>query len=483
MKMRKISYTALVIILSASSLFAQNFVDAFRLVTPNSLVNSAANGMGNAGMAMNVGYGSYLINPATAALAKKSELALSYYYDGNSTDARLFYSTFTKDQVSSQISELGMLYKVPTVQGSLVFGFGYNRVKDFNAVTEFNGFNNGNNSLIQDLTSVNSQLVYDLRLSHAVYDESGNYLYDETPINGNLLQNGIIREEGSVTDWAFFTAVEVDKDLFLGVTLNLYGGSYSNDRDYYEIDSKNYYGDNLQIDPDDPNTVDFQEFYVNDNYTWDISGWNLNAGFFYNFYNFIRFAGTIETPIKYKITENYYVQGSSFFKNNYGYDVQPQYSSSEYSVTTPLKAGFGISVNLGILEASAQAHISDYTQTKFEGGFDQATLNDLNNEIKENFRVAPDFQAGAVLHIPLIDIHPRIGAMYFVSPYANDRKENNRKYVTAGIGFFTHKSFSIDVSAMYGTWEDYFDIYGSGEARVYKTVKDYRATLTMTYRF
>ncbi len=481
--MKKIRIVTMISFLFASSFFAQNFVDAYRLITPGILGSSASVGTGNATMALDIGYGNYLSNPAVLGLAKKSEAVLSYYYAGNRTAATFHDAQMQKDQFSSQINELGFLYKVPTSRGSLIFGFGYNRVKDFNAVTRFSGFNSGDNSLIQDLTSRNSQLTYDLRLSYAVYDQSGQYLYDETLINGNLLQDGIIREEGSVKDWAFFSAVEIDKNLFLGVTLNLYSGNYSNDREYSEIDSKNYYGDNLQLDPDDPYTTDFQEFYVNDNYTWDLSGWNLTGGFFYNFYDFIRFAGTIETPVKYTITENYFVQGSSYFKNGYGYDVAPQTSETEYTITTPVKVGFGVSVNTVLFEASVQAHIADYTQTKFDGGFTQAELSDLNNEIKDNFRVAPDFQAGAVLHIPLLDIHPRIGAMYFVSPYKNDVKENNRKYITAGIGFFSHKAFTLDVSALYGVWNDYTDIYGNGEARVNREIKDYRASISMTFKF
>ena len=483
MLLRKIKYISVLMFFAFQISFAQSFVDAYRLINPGILQTSASLGMGNATMAIGVGYGNYLSNPATLGLMDRSSLTLSYYYSGNRTTSDYFGNSIQKDQFSSNINELGYVYRVPTVRGSLVFGLGYNRVKDFNAISQFSGFNSGNNSLIQDLTSRNSQLTYDLRLSYAVYDNYWNYLYDETLINGKLQQEGTLREEGTINNWSFFSAVEVDKDLYLGITLNLYSGNYVNNRDYYEIDSENYYGDNIQLDPDDPYTIDFQQFYVNDNISWDISGWNIIGGFFYNFYNFLRFAGTIETPIIYKINEKYYVRGSSYFKYDYGYDVEPQTSESEYNISTPVKAGFGMSVNLGLLEASAQAHIADYTQTRFTKGFTDAELNDLNNEIKDNFKVAPDFQAGVVVNIPFLDIHPRVGAMYFVSPYKNATKENNRKYITAGIGFFTHKSFSLDVSAVYGLWNDYYDIYGSGEARVNKEIKDYRAMITMSYKF
>ncbi len=480
--MKKLQIILSMLFISAS-LVGQNFTDAYRLVVPGVLSSSASAAMGNATMAMNVGYGNYLTNPAAMALSDKSEFVISYYYDGIRTVSDYFETSTQKDQLSNSISELGFIYKVPTVRGSLVLGLGFNRVKDFNAITEFSGFNEGNNSLIQELTSRNSQLTYDLRLSYAVYDENSNYLYDETLINGNLQQSGIIREEGTIDTWSFFGAVEVDKDLFLGGALNFYGGNYSNDREYSEIDTKNYYGENLQIDPDDPLTIDFKEFYLNDNFEWNISAWNFTGGFFYNFYNFIRIAGTVETPITYKIKESYFVEGSSYFKDNYGYDVEPQSSNSEYSIKTPAKFGFGVSLNFKLFEASAQAHVADYTQTKFTSGFTQAELSDLNNEIKDNFKIAPDFQAGVVAHLPLIDIHPRVGAMYFVSPYKNAVKENNKTYFTAGVGFFSHKNFTLDVAALYGFWNDYTDIYGNGEARINKEIKDYRVTVSMTYKF
>ncbi len=484
MKFTAKKYFVLFILLVLENVsFGQNFVDAYRLINSGVLSNAANLGMGNATMAVFTGYGNYLTNPAVLGKAANSELVLSYYYDQQKNTSTFFGSSLSDNQSSNNVNEFGMLYKVPTVQGSFVIGFGYHNVKDFNSINTFSGFNSGNNSLIQDLTSRNSDLTYDLRLSHSVFDQDGNYLYDETFIDGMLQQSGKIRESGTLSNWALFTSVEVDKDLFLGGSLNLYGGNYSNDREYSEYDSKNNYGDNLQIDPDDPLTIDFREFYMNDNIKWDLSAWNFTGGFFYNFKNFIRFAGTVETPVYYKIKEAYFVRGSSYFKNDYGYDVQPQQSNSEYEIKTPVKVGFGLSINTKILEVSAQAHISDYTQTEFTKGFSNAVLSDLNKEIKDNFKAAPDFQAGAVIHLPEIDIDLRAGGMYFVSPYKNDTKENDRKYLTAGVGFFRHKSFSFDIAALYGFWKDYTDIYGNGEARIYRDVKDYRATLTMTYRF
>ncbi len=475
--------TIVVVLFSFVGVKAQNIEDALRVAEPGILNSAASLGMGNATLGADVGYSNFLNNPAAMGLMNSSEVVLSFNFDSISSDNNYFANTLNVHQNSNGINEFGFAYKVPTSQGSLVFGFGFNRIKDFNMRTDFAGYNSGNNSLIQDLTSVNSQLTYDLRLSHAVYDNNNNYLYDETVINGGLEQEGSILEKGNINTWQFSGAVEIANNLYVGATLNLLGGTYTNDREYWEIDKNNLYGTNLQIDPDDPLTVDFKKFYVNDNISWDISGLNLKAGFVYEMSELFRIAGTIQTPTSYDIKETYFVQGSSYFQNDYGYDVAPQTSKSEYSILTPFVYSMGINSYLKFITLNAEAELLDYSQTEFTDGFTDAERVSKNKEITSNLGFAPRLKFGAKVDIPGTGMNIKAGYMYFYSPYTNANSENNKQYYTAGLEMLANNNFDINIAGAYGFWKDYLDIYGSGEARVNRDVKDIKVVISLKYLF
>ncbi len=462
---------------------AQNITDAVRIAEPGVLTSASSLGMGNATMGNNIGYSNYLNNPAALGLMRNSEVVFSFNFDSIASDNSYFNNKLSNNQNANGINNFGLAYKMPTSQGSLVFGFGYSKIKNFNNITDFSGFNHGNNSLIQDLTSVNSQLTYDLRLSHAVYDASDNYLYDETYINGNLQQDGLITESGNIDDWQFSGAVEIAKGLFVGATLNFLGGTYSNDREYNETDTRNIYGSNLQMDPDDPLTVDFKKFYVNDNIQWDISGVNLKAGFLYEFSSMLKLAGAIQTPTSYKINETYFVQGSSYFQNDYGYDVTPQTSKQDYAISTPFIYSFGASADLMFFSLNAETELIDYTQTEFTDGFTFAERVEKNKEISNNLRFAPRYKIGLVAKIPSTGISVKGGFMYLNSPYKNAESENAKKYFTAGVSVLSESNFGVDIAGAYGYWKDYLDVYGSNIARVNRDVNDLKVVVSLKYIF
>ncbi len=482
-KISKIFGVIFILIIGGTFLRAQTYNDALRLAEPGIINSAAALGMGNATMGEDIGYSNFLNNPAALGLANSTEFVLSFNFDSVASDNSFFNNKINVNQNSNGISELGFLYKVPTSQGSMVFGFGYSQIKDFNNITQFSGYNPSNTSMIQDLTSVNSQLTYDLRLSHGVYDSGGNYLYDETLINGGLQQEGTIQEKGELNTWQFSGAVEVAKNLYVGATINLLGGKYSNDREYSEIDTKNLYGNNLQIDPDDPLTVDFQEFDVNDNISWDIDGLNLKAGFVYDMSEKLRLSGAIQTPTSYDIKETYFVQGSSYFKDNYGYDVSPQTSKSEYSVLTPFVYSFGVNTFYKFITLSAEAELLDYSQTEFTDGFTEPERIQKNKDIANTLGFAPRLRFGTAIDIPDAGITLKGGYIYAYSPFVNAPKENNKQYFTGGIDLFTDNVFVVDIAGAYGYWKDYTDIYGEGVARVNRDVTDLKIVASLKYKF
>jgi hypothetical protein len=482
----KIKNIILLIIICASSIsLAQNYNDALLLSEPGIYTGARALGMGNSYTALSDDFSGVIFNPAGLGLAKKFGLSLGVNGISYDNSATIFGSASSSFQNTMNLNQFGFVFPLPTVQGSLVFALGYNRVKEFNSVTEFNGYNSANNSMIQNLTGdVNEFIPFtnDIRLAYEIRDpNTESYLRDTTLINGLLNQSGRTRVQGSIGKWSFASATEIAKGLFIGGTFNIISGSYKRDRDYFEDDTKNIYGANLELVPGDNTTRDFQTFYLNDIVEWDLGGWDFKLGFLYNLGDILKFAGDVKFPSYYNVKESYYVLTSSEFGTNNNYDLNPPFIDEvEYEIRTPYEFSAGASLKLLILSVSGSAKIIDYRQMKFTEGLGTEYRIERNKEIDDLFRTAVTYNLGAELKVPFLPIWGRIGAMYIQSPYADDPTEFDKKYLTAGAGIMLGNIFKIDFAYAYGWWDDFSDNYGSNISRIQKqvTVQNYFLNLS-----
>ncbi len=459
------------ILLAATFSFAQNYNDALLLSEPGLYTGARALGMGNSYIALSNDYSAVIFNPAGLGLIKKLTLSAAvntYSFDNTAT---FFGNSSQALQNSVNLNQIGFVYPVPTRRGSMVFALGYSRVKEFNSITEFNGFNNSNTSMIQFLTGDINDMVpitNDLGLAYEIRDpQTDNYLKDTTIINGQLNQSGKIKKTGSIGNWSFAGSVEIAKGLFVGGTFNIVSGGYKRDRDYYEDDTKNIYGTNTELVPGDPSTEDFKTFYYNDIIDWDLSGWDFKLGLLYDWKNFVKFGTTVKFPTYYTIKESYFVTGESEFGTGSNYQVDPPILDDvQYDIRTPFEYSAGASLNFVILTVSGEAKLIDYTQMQFTKGLGTGYRIERNKEIENFFRTAATYNIGAEMRVPFLPIWGRIGAMYLQSPYKNDPADFDKKYLTAGVGVKLGGVFSIDVGYAYGWWKDFNDNYGSNVSRV-----------------
>jgi hypothetical protein len=208
----------------ASCLIAQNHNDVLRLSEPGLGSSARALGMGNSFTAVADDYSAVYFNPAGLGLIKRFELTGSLNLNSFSNKTAFFTNSTRSNQNNFEYNQLGIVMPMPTIRGSWVFAAGYNRTKDFNRTLEFDGFNSGNNSLIQDITGfINEEipLTYDLGLSYEVRDQNDNYENDATVINGRLNQSGRIKTEGNIGNWSFASSFEASKGFFIGGTFQL----------------------------------------------------------------------------------------------------------------------------------------------------------------------------------------------------------------------------------------------------------------------
>ena len=458
-----------------NSVIAQNYNDALLLSEPGLYTGARALSMGNSFTSLSDDISGLLFNPAGIGQVNKVKLFGGMDFNSFNNNTSFFGTNTTSSKSSVNLNQFGLLYPLPVIQGSWVFGFGYNRTKDFNRTMKFDGYNSGNNSMIQTLTGDYNEevpITNDLGLSYEIRNPITNeYIRDTTLINGMLNQSGGIKREGYLDKWSFATSIEVAKGFFVGGALNILSGKYTSNSDYWEDDTKNIYGANLELFPGDVTTRDFQSFYLNDIIDWDLSGTDAQIGILYNWIDKFRFGASLKFPSNYKVKENYLVNADSYFGTGYSYSLNPPINDPiEYRIKTPFEYSFGASANFAMITLAGDIKITDYTQMEFTEGFDYAYRAARNKEIDDLFTTALDYHLGAEVKIPNLPILGRAGFMYLQSPYADDPSEFSKKYVTVGAGTLIDNTFGLDLAYAYGWWKDYGDNYGVNVSRTYQDI-------------
>lgn len=478
----------IILLFTATLNFSQNYNDALLLSEPGLYTSARSLGMGNSYTALSDDYSGIMFNPAGLGLVKKMRLAVTLNdnlfdnlvsFQGNNTSS-------LKNTVN--LNQFGFVFPVPTVRGSLVFALGYNRVKGFNAITEFDGFNGNNTSMIQHITGdVNDYvpITNDVRTAYEIRNpNTENYIRDTTLVNGMLNQSGRTRTEGSINNWSFAVSNEIAEGLFIGGTFNILSGNYKRDRDFFEDDTQNNYDQNTELVPGDETTKDFETFYLNDIIEWDLSGWDFKLGMLYNWIDFIKIGATVKFPIRYNIKESYYVNASSEFGTGATYKLDEAIIDNvEYEIKTPFEYSLGASVRVLILNVSSEVKLIDYTQMEFTEGLGKEYRIEKNKEIDDLFGTSITYNLGVEVQVPFLPIWGRAGAMYIQSPYADDPTDFDKKYLTAGVGILFGNLFKLDVAYAYGWWSDFSDNYGLNVSRTIHDVNVHQIVLGLSTSF
>ncbi|NOX66863.1 MAG: hypothetical protein GXO85_13985 [Chlorobi bacterium] len=466
------------LVFSGSMILAQNSNDALRLTIPGIISNARALGMGNSYATLGNDYASIMFNPAGLGLASKSEITGSLYYRYFENTATFFGNTNYHKNSYTGLNQFGLLLKTPATKGSLVFAFGYQKDKDFTSTISFDGYNPNNNSMIQDLTSYNDDVPFLLGLSYPLFEINDEYIKDTTNIEGRLNQSGTIYQEGYIDRYSFGTSIEAAENVFVGLSVNYLNGNYTGDREYYEEDVNNFYV--VPTDPMDPKTAEFSAFYFNDILSWKMDAWEFRFGFLFNWLDFLSIGGSAKLATKFKIEENYYLDGYSEFGKNYSIELDPSNSGLKYEITTPSEFTLGASFNLSLLKVTGQATFIDYSQMEFSGDLIKDLISGNNKIIKENFRPVLNYNLGAELRIPFTQIRGRAGIMYLPSPYDNDPENFDRVYLTLGAGIIAGDALRFDVAYSYGFWDTYGDNYSTNQSRVFQKIETHTVLITTT---
>ncbi len=367
-------------------------------------VGARAIAMGGAYTGIADDYAALYYNPAGLGQIQSMEISGSLAYFAM-TDRATFLGLETPENSSfTRLNSIGITFPVPTTRGSLVFGFGYNRMRDFDRSLYVKKF----------ISTVGDSVTHE---------------YNEL-------------EEGGLGNIVLGGSIEMAPGVFLGGSINFWTGGDDWTWRFTESDT-----------PYDIWT--FTNFVSTDHINTKFSGVNLTLSALLRTNDFFRFGGAIVTPVTLTGKENWDYSEVTNWDDGFRSVDSTDNGYSEYKIQSPWIFRAGGAFQAGPLLVSGDVEWNNYNQIKYKTNPSEATYSmaDANLEIKRKFRNTFNIKAGAELSIPSANIKIRAGYALYPSPFKDTSLNRDRKVLSFGAGFGFAEQFNLDFGYASTSWE------------------------------
>jgi len=397
-------------------------------------VGARATSMGGAFLGVADDYSAVYWNPAGLGQLRRMEMNIGFSHNVVSNDASFQAQKYNSEISFTRLNSIGFVFPVPTYQGSLVFAAGFNKIRDFDNTLELSGFN-------PDYAAYPDLVI-------PTYADKGW----TTSINDSLHQEESLIEEGSLNQFVLSGAVEIQKNFFLGATLNFIGGKDDYGLKFVETDILNIY--DKQFDDKKGVIADLDNWIYNQSIVSNFSATNFKVGALYHLNNAMRIGATVVFPTQITIQESW----SENFDETYDWGKEDPFTDSgeyEYKIQEPYGLAVGGSFKMLNVLLSGSLEFKDWSQAKFktEPPIEGITKGDVNQRIKHDLKSVTNLRLGAEVYVPLIKARVRAGYFNNPSPYRYADIKPDKNYLTAGASLMMDKQVMVDVGLIHGSWE------------------------------
>lgn len=458
----------LVMIIMVVSLNAQNTVDALRYSQITFGGTARYMGMAGAFGAVGADFSTLSSNPAGIGLYKKSEFTItpSVFWGNTSSIYNGYMNEDSKGNFN--LSNVGMVISYDIEEDkpgsdwkNMQFGFGMNRLNNFNnrmimegenmdnsLLTYYNDLANGiyYDNLYEGVNAFDLGPAFDTYLLDTMPGDPYNY-WNAMPVSGGVWQRKSLETYGSMNEMLFSIGGNYKDRLYVGATIGIPFSRYFEESRYTEealADSVGYY--------------EFSSFAVRQNLEARGTGFNFKFGVIFRAQDWLRLGASIHTPTYFNMRENWKTRTDSYFENGDYYSSVSPYGEYEYRLNTPFRAGGNIAFIIGKIGLiSADYEYVDYSNAKFRttryvGAWDD--YQDVNYDIREFYTSANNIRIGTEWRVDNITF--RAGYALYGSPYKSGINDGERTSITGGVGY-RERHFFIDFAYVYTkTNEDYY---------------------------
>lgn len=453
--------------------WAQYSFDALRMATQVPGQDAQSMAQASSSVAGLQGFGSFLINPATAGLIQESYFSAGIGMREVSQNTTYLGTATSFDDQQAGITHVGFAYRVPTVVGSLALGGGYSQTADYNQAHTISAFNDFTSRTYQFLTDY----TQDIAFNTFAIDEANGMLESVFEYGGfqGVNQFAETRRRGQSAEYQIFLATEFQKNFFIGLSLGIPVSQSVFQQVFIESDPRDG-GKPLYSGEAGTGSYNVDRMLFEERIRVNAVGLNSRIGFVFTGLPMLQVGGSYSTSTRWNVEERFDAFIQTHFDdvvtldgtvltdgqgNTYG-PVMSDRLDGEYSykLTTPARMMAGVSTrDLPFARLYASVGRIAYSRIRFRD-FDvqdrEVQINE-NKFVSESFSDVWNIRAGAA--ITLFDqVEPRFGWAMMDNPvsYLDD---NIRQFLSFGLGIGLNQSMSLDFALQYGFWNTEDDLY------------------------
>lgn len=483
--MKKIFILGIVLLMSAMSVFAQDELDAFRFSQTDYAGTARFMGAGSSFGAIGGDFSALSTNPAAIGVFKRHEISFTPVVISSFNTESVYDNAYSiAHRVRYSLTNLGMVFSWKIADETskwkmAQFGFGYNRISDFNN-SYFMGGNSKGTSMTDDfIESANG--TYWGNLTHDAEAAWETWLIDTlggdpqqywSPLsNHDLWLSKDIRTKGGIDEMNFSFGGNYDDKLYVGLTVGVPFLDYTMNAEYTERDLN-----------DEINSFDY--FTVNDRMHTTGVGINAKVGIIYQPVEFLRIGVAFHSPtfynnLKETLNRQVNVYNTSDPNSDWEYD-----NVSKYKLCTPLRVmgsvGFIIAKRAFI---NAEYEFTDYSMAMLMSSDNynyRYNYTTENKNIENNYGACHSVRIGGEVTIASFLV-ARLGYGLSTSPYKNGVANGLTHNASCGIGF-RGKYFFADFAYSWRLSGYAFKLYNTSDVVTTQTQRN-RFALTLGWKF
>lgn len=294
----------------------------------------------------------------------------------------------------------------------------------------FNQYNNVNQNSFSGASYIVSVPVYRGSLSFAggITREKDYHLYYQ---NDDIIQ----RSTGGLYNWRFASAIEIQKDIFVGAEVSLLSGRRNNDINF-----------KLALPSQSAGFIENNKFF----------GIGGRIGMNYHFLPVLMAGVSLDLPSSLGVSYSLRL-----------YDVVGS-SSVDYTVKSPAVFRAGLALTLKLVDLYYSFDYANWQNlTVHSRDLNQVAVDALNHDILNNFGITQAHHFGMALHVPLLPLHFYFGYQYLPDVYQGlnafrlgnlvpkQLTDRFRSSFSWGASFFLKQGLSI--TAAFETYYVFYD--------------------------
>ena len=481
----------LISLISFSSVYAQNEIDALRYSQQNIFGTAKFNSMGGSFGSLGGDFTSLSYNPAGIAFYQNSELSITPNITISETTSNLNGNKFNTNKFKGNLSNLGYVASGKNQNDKwkrINMGIGWNKIANYNNKFYTERQNNQPSLAELFLEDANGVLISNLNywgaepafwsdlidLENNFIDTStglyafdnGNYFLNLNP-SSNKTQSSSVNSTGEMGEYVFSIGTSYEEKIYFGATIGL--------------PSINYYENSIYSESNFSNDTN----YSLNNFTYDQefsavgNGINLKLGTIIRVGDNTKIGGAIHTPSYISIEENYSTSITTNWNNGDRYSENSPIGYFNYQITTPWKIIASLSTVLNKKYiANIEIEQTDYSFTQFYS--DNYQFIEENRTIKDLYTTTTNIRFGGEAN--LYPFKLRAGYALYGSPYKNNPEFEMENYSGgAGIDFgssFVDLSYTISKNR-----SEYYMYSPSTEARTLINNDNHYFLVTLGFRY